>query len=84
MIPAQRSDDGAMAIAGLYVKCSLRVRNFTSPGLAASDTCQHPADSAVKMPNGNLMWRCHRHTGWQDITGERGAVVWFVRRPSPA
>lgn len=47
-------------IAELYVRCSYPLR---PDPLAASDTCQHPANTAVRDTEGNLWWRCPTHEG---------------------
>jgi hypothetical protein len=72
---ADPADPDAKTIAELYVNCSLQLINFDRPGLAASDTCQQPATSAVELPNGNIMWRCPRHEGMRTLTpGDTGPV----------
>ena len=47
-------------VTELYVRCSYPLRPDV---LAASDTCQHPADTAVRDAEGNLRWRCPTHEG---------------------
>ena len=62
-------DPDAKHIADLYVRCSYPLRPDV---LAASDTCQHPADSGVKDDKGNVWWRCPAHRGELrlGVTGE--------------
>lgn len=84
MIAASPDDWQAHPIGTLFVNCSLRLRNFDQPGLAASDTCQAPADTAVEMDNGNLMWRCPVHRSMRTMSGPRGAVVTHIRDKLPS
>lgn len=79
MRPAGPGDPDAKPIADLFVNCSLQLRNFDRPGLAASDTCQQPADTAVELPSGNIMWRCPRHRGMRTLTiGDVGKVHTYI------
>lgn len=64
---ATAADPDAKPISVLFVNCSLRLRNFGQPGAAASDNCNHLADSGVELDNGNIMWRCARHRGIRSI-----------------
>lgn len=81
MIASDPGDPEARTVASLFVNCSLRLRNFDSPGFAASDTCQQPADSGVELASGNIMWRCLRHRGMRTLQpGDLGKVVSWVRR----
>ena len=78
---ASPDDPGAVPIAELAVNCSLRLRNFDRPRLAASDTCQRPADTGVDLASGNVMWRCPSHRGMRTLTiGDVGSVRTHVRR----
>lgn len=52
---------GLVPIAGQNLQCSFQVRNVGKPGLAASDTCRMPAESAVEYPDGSRMWPRQRH-----------------------
>ncbi len=52
-----------IAVANLYMQCTLRVRNLDSPGWAASDNCGMLASTAVRMPDDYLYWRCGAHEG---------------------
>lgn len=47
-------------VTDLYVRCSYPLRPDV---LAASDTCQHPANTAVRDADGNLWYRCPAHEG---------------------
>lgn len=47
-------------VADLFVRCSYPMR---PDAIAASDTCQHPADTAVRDDQGNLWYRCPTHEG---------------------
>lgn len=47
-------------VTELYVRCSYPLR---PDAIAASDTCQHPADTAVRDADGNLWYRCPTHEG---------------------
>jgi hypothetical protein len=47
-------------VTELYVRCSYPMR---PDAIAASDTCQHPADTAVRDADGNLWYRCPTHEG---------------------
>lgn len=47
-------------ITELYVRCSYPLR---PDAIAASDTCQHPANTAVRDAEGVLWWRCPTHEG---------------------
>lgn len=47
-------------VIDLYVRCSYPMR---PDAIAASDTCQHPANTAVRDAEGNLWWRCRTHEG---------------------
>src|SRR6185437_9460141 len=47
-------------VTELYVRCSYPMR---SDAIAASDTCQHPANTAVRDFKGWLFWRCPTHEG---------------------
>ena len=60
-----------VAIIELYVNCSYPMRPDV---IAASDTCQHPADTAVQDTAGNSWYRCREHRG-QLRPGVRGKVV---------
>jgi hypothetical protein len=60
----------------LFVNCSFPKRPDV---LAASDTCQDQATSAVEMANGDLMWRCPRHRGFRG-DGTSGNVYVTVPR----
>lgn len=51
---------GEVSITELYVRCSYPMR---PDAIAASDTCQHPANTAVRDADGNLWWRCPTHEG---------------------
>ena len=64
-------------VINLYVRCSYPLRPDV---LAASDTCQHPANTAVRNAEGNLWWRCPTHEGelTNGVYGE--AVVTHVAR----
>jgi Rieske Fe-S protein len=64
-------------VTELYVRCSYPMRPDV---LAASDTCQHPANTAVRGAGGSLWWRCPAHEG-QMALGRRGEVVTSVPRP---
>jgi Rieske Fe-S protein len=61
----------------LNVRCSYPMRPDV---LAASDTCQHPADTAVRDAHDALWWRCPAHEG-QLTLSRRGEVVTSVPRP---
>ena len=52
-----------VAVVDLHVSCSLRVRNFRSPGFAMSDACGDPATSAVRTRELRDLFRCSRHSG---------------------
>ena len=56
-------------VIDLYVLCSYPMR---PDAIAASDTCQQLADTAVKDADGNSWWRCPAHRGAvrPDVTGE--------------
>jgi hypothetical protein len=60
-------------VTDLHVNCSYPMRPDT---IAASDTCQHPANTAVRDSEGNLWWRCPEHEG-QLVLGT-GEVVTHV------
>ena len=47
-------------VTELYVRCSYPLR---PDAIAASDTCQHPADTAVRDAEGNFWYRCPTHEG---------------------
>jgi hypothetical protein len=70
------ADTEMVAITELYVRCSYPKRRDV---LAASDTCQHPASTAVRDAEGNLWWRCPTHEG-QLRVGVPGEVVTRVPR----
>lgn len=67
-------------VAELYVRCSYPMR---PDALAASDTCQQSADTAVRDAGGNLWWRCPAHEGKlrDGIYGEE--VVREIARDAP-
>ncbi len=48
-------------VLSLHVLCALKVRCLNQPGYAMSDACRYPADCAVEMPGGALLWRCPQH-----------------------
>ncbi len=47
-------------VTELYVRCSYPLR---PDAIAASDTCQHLANTAVKDADGNYWYRCPSHEG---------------------
>jgi hypothetical protein len=47
-------------VTELYVRCSYPMR---PDAIAASDTCQHPASTAVRDDKGWLWYRCPAHEG---------------------
>jgi hypothetical protein len=47
-------------VTELYVRCSYPLR---PDAIAASDTCQHPANTAVRDAEDRLWWRCPTHEG---------------------
>jgi hypothetical protein len=63
-------------VTELYVRCSYPRR---PDAIAASDTCQHPANTAVQDAEGNLWWRCPTHEGELTL-GVSGEVVTHVPR----
>lgn len=74
-------------ISELHVNCSYEM---VMDAKAASDTCQAPANSAVVMETGVLMWRCSQHRGLRrplaDGDVEIGEVRWATtdkREPVP-
>lgn len=52
---------GLVPVISLHVQCGLKVHCLDQPGYAASDSCRYPADCAVEMPSGALLWRCPAH-----------------------
>jgi len=65
-------------VTELYVRCSYPLR---PDAIAASDTCQHPANTAVRDAAGALWWRCPTHEG-ELMNGEFGEeVVTYVETP---
>jgi hypothetical protein len=68
-------------VTELYVRCSYPLR---PDAIAASDTCQHPANTAVRDVKGNLWYRCPSHEGelTNGVFGE--AVVTSVPRKRAA
>jgi len=80
---ADPNDTDSRPIAELAVNCSLQLINFDRPGLAASDTCQAPADTGVELASGNIMWRCPAHRGMRTLTiGDVGKVYTHIRSRS--
>lgn len=75
----QERESTLARVIDLYVRCSYPMRPDV---LAASDTCQHPADSAVRDENGALWWRCPTHEG-QLTLGVYGGVVTQVPVTQP-
>lgn len=71
---ARPEDPDAKPITSLFVSCSFPMR---PDAIAASDTCQHPADSGVKDDKGNLWWRCpdHRSMVKPGVQGEAHFAV---------
>jgi hypothetical protein len=69
--------DKVMQVIDLHVHCSLQVRNFDAVGVAMSDCCGLPANSAVVMKDGKQMWRCNPHKGIRRM--ETGQVKYAVR-----
>lgn len=57
-MPHQRE---IVAIADLYVLCSLQVSNLHTGYSAMSDCCQRFAAYGVVMDAGAIMWRCDEH-----------------------
>jgi hypothetical protein len=72
-----QDDEGIRFIRNLYVTCSFPERD---DALAASDTCQKPAPSGVKAPDGNIYWRCREHEGMVDATTRGEAVFTLTGR----
>jgi hypothetical protein len=72
------SADPVIPVTELYVRCSYPM---CPDVIAASDTCQHPANTAVQDAEGNLWWRCPTHEGALRL-GVSGAVVTHVTRPA--
>jgi hypothetical protein len=64
-------------IADMFVNCYFPMRPDV---MAASDTCQHPASSAVVAPDGSRYWRCAEHEGMVDAT-TRGETFYEVPVP---
>jgi hypothetical protein len=54
-------DTEMVPVISLHVSCALKVRCLDQPGHTASDSCGYPADGAVEMPDGDLLWRCPQH-----------------------
>jgi hypothetical protein len=63
-------------VTGLYVNCSFPVREDVK---AASDTCQHSADSAVRVSDDVFGYRCPAHRHMIDAR-RRGQTLWTVPR----
>lgn len=63
-------------VSELHVQCSLQVRNFEKQGVAMSDCCRKPANTAVSMADGKKMWRCQEHYGVRRL--ETGPAVTYV------
>jgi hypothetical protein len=57
----------AIMVKDLFLKCSLQMRNFYKEGKAASDCCQAPATTAVRMASGVMSYRCNFHRGMRQI-----------------
>lgn len=74
------NDSGIRRVVDLYVNCSYPMREDV---MAASDTCQQPADTAVGDGPDRKMYRCPEHRGLTR-RNERGPVYTTVRviRPS--
>lgn len=72
------SETGMVRVTDLYVRCSYPLR---PDAIAASDTCQHPANTAVRDGKGWLFWRCPTHEGElrNGVFGEE--VVTEIPRP---
>jgi hypothetical protein len=65
-----------VTVSSLYVGCTFPKREDV---LAASDTCQHTANSAVEAEPGVFTYRCSEHRGMVD-KNRRGEVLWTVTR----
>jgi hypothetical protein len=68
-------------VTELYVRCSYPQR---PDAMSASDTCQHPADTAVRDAKGNLWYRCPTHEGKLASGVFGGEVVTCVPRKAEA
>ena len=67
-------------ITDMYVRCSLRVRNFDQPVHAASDDCGASADYGVVIPERNgTEWRCTQHRDLVTLT-RKGSTVTVIKR----
>lgn len=76
-------EERLVAVADMYVQCSLQTHNFYEPGFAMSDCCRRPATSAVVFSDdGRKMWRCDEHKGVRRIwpSRELGDVVTEIVR----
>jgi hypothetical protein len=78
---AVSTDTELTPVTELYVRCSYPMR---PDAIAASDTCQHPANTAVRDADGNLWYRCLTHEGELSSGAFGGEVVTCVPRKTEA
>lgn len=68
------TDLDVVPVLSLHVLCSLKVRCLDQPGYAMSDACRYPADCAVEMPSGAMLYRCPQHWNTRWLEADRNTA----------